>query len=167
MCRDTQRKTSNSRSRESTQGQMPGKCPGFVGGSERVRWLLLQTLSLRDLGELPSFPAIWFVCFLWHLQNTNAHTYFIEVLPPSFPTGTSPIPSLSTYLPSLSMDKLFYTLCLRSSAFQVLIWEHFLVTAIRKHRQDQTLGNGWINHHTSPQLNIMQLLNRCLWNGNL
>lgn len=36
-----------------------------------------------------------------------------------------------------------------------------------KHHNDQMLGNGWIHHHTSTQLNIMQLLKLCFWTSNL
>lgn len=69
-------KRGNCRSRFLPRREARQRLSRLCKGSGRGRRLLLQTLSLRELGALPLFPAAGLWRFLWYLQSIDAYTYF-------------------------------------------------------------------------------------------
>lgn len=123
-----------------SQGQLPKDVQATQGAVKAAEGFSFRQSFPGSWGSCYGFqpPALW--CFLRNFQNTTAHTYSIAVFRSSFPAGPSPS-HLGQHSCPLQARINFSTLCLRSSAFQVFIRAHLLVTTIRKYHKDQMLGN--------------------------
>lgn len=180
MCKDTQREATteaeipcpgerpgNYRRKIPAQGQRPGKeCLGFVKAVESRR-LLLQTLP-QGTGCVTIVSSCLACGISYGICRASMSTLiFVAVSWSSSPTAPPWPVSVNRVVLSkhgrASHCSVSWKFCF--PGFYVKTFLNDWTTW--KHHNDQMLENGWIHHHTSTRLNIMQLLKLCFWTSNL